>query len=407
MPWKNQLNKKRMKLAKRLEYINEPQTIEMAKLSRELAAQGKDVISLSLGEPDFVTPRHILDAAKQAIDEGFTFYTPVAGIPELRQAVCDKLKRENGLDYAPDQVLVSTGAKHSLMNVIMALIDPGDEVIIPTPYWVSYSEMVKLMEGVPVFIHTNVAADYKITPSQLEAAITPRTRAFMFSSPCNPTGSVYTRDELQALAAVFMKYPQITIISDEIYEYINFYGTHASLAAIPELKERVVVVNGFSKGFAMTGWRLGYIATTRELAKACEKIQGQYTSATNSIAQKAAVAALNGTREPSMEMKAAYLRRRDLVLNGLKQIKGLVCNNPGGAFYVFPDVSAFFGKSYGEHTIKTATDLCMYILHTEYVSMVTGEAFGAPQCVRIAYATSDLKLMEAMRRIKIALDKLS
>ena len=396
-----------MYLAKRLEYINEPQTIAMAKLSRELAAKGHDVISLSLGEPDFVTPKHIIEAAKKAMDDGFTFYTPVAGIPELRQAICEKLKRDNQLDYTPEQIVVSTGAKQSLMNTVMALINPEDEVIIPTPYWVSYSEMVKLMEGVPVFIKSTVAQNYKINAKQLEAAITPKTKAFMFSSPCNPTGSVYSKSELAELAAVFAKHPQIIILADEIYEHINFVGKHESIAQFDSIKERVVIINGMSKGYAMTGWRIGYIATNTIIAKACEKIQGQYTSGTNSIAQKASVAALTGTQEPTIEMQRAYARRQELVITGLSNINGLICNTPEGAFYAFPDVSYFLGKKFNDYTIHTATDLCMYLLNEMHVSMVTGEAFGAPECVRIAYATSDEKLSIAMQRIKTGLEQLS
>lgn len=394
-------------LAERLNRINEPQTIAMTKLSRELAAKGHDVISLTLGEPDFVTPRHIIEAARQAMDEGFTFYTPVAGFPDLRQAICDKLKRENDLGYTPENIVVSTGAKNSIMNAVMALVNPGEEVIIPTPYWVSYSEMVKLMDGVPVFIRSTVQQNYKITAGQLKAAITPKTKAFIFSSPCNPTGSVYSREELKALAEVFARHPGICIISDEIYEHINFVGKHESIAQFPELKDRVVVVNGMSKGYAMTGWRIGYIAANTEIAKACEKLQGQFTSGTNAIAQKASVAALNGDTRPTEEMRQAYARRRDLVLSGLEQIDGLVCNTPEGAFYAFPDISAFLGRSFKGQRIGTATDLCMYLLHEAHVSTVTGEAFGAPECIRISYATADDKLVEALARIKKALEQLS
>lgn len=395
-----------MKLADRLNYINEPQTIAMAKMGRELAAAGHDVISLSLGEPDFVTPGHIIDAAKKAMDDGLTFYTPVAGIPELRQAICDKLKRENNLDYTPDNILVSTGAKQSIMNVVMSLINPGDEVIIPTPYWVSYSEMIKLMEGVPVFIKSTVEQNYKINAAQLEAAITSKTKAFMFSSPCNPTGSVYSYEELSALAEVFAKHPNIFVLSDEIYEHINFTGKHESIAQFEPIKKQVVIINGMSKGYAMTGWRIGYIAAETAIVKATDKIQGQYTSGTNSIAQRASIAALNGTLEPTKHMQSAYERRRNLVINGLKQINGLVCNFPEGAFYAFPDVRFFLGKSYNGQVIHTATDLCMYVLNTVHVSMVTGEAFGAPECIRISYATSDEKLVEALQRIKRALEQL-
>jgi aspartate aminotransferase len=397
-----------MNLAKRVDYINEPQTIAMAKLGRELAAKGYDVISLSLGEPDFATPQHIKDAAKKALDENFTYYTPVAGIPELREAIVAKFKRDNGLDFTPDQILVSTGAKHSIMNAIMALVDAGDEVIIPTPYWVSYSEMVKLVEGVPVFIPATIEQQYKITASQLEAAITPKSKAFIFSSPCNPTGSVYSKEELASLVSVFEKHPDIFIISDEIYEFINFVGKHESIAQFESIKDRVITVNGLSKGYAMTGWRLGYLAAHKDIAKACEKIQSQYTSATSSISQKAAVAALNGDLKPSMEMVAAFKRRRELILQEVKNIPHWACNNPDGAFYLFPDVSYYFGKSTEEgKVIETATDLCMYLLYHAKVSMVTGEAFGAPQCVRISYATSDDKIVEAMRRIKVALDELT
>jgi aspartate aminotransferase len=395
-----------IQLAERVSQINEPQTIAMAKLSRELAAQGHDVISLSLGEPDFATPQHIKDAAKAAIDANFSYYTPVAGIPELREAISAKFKRENGLDFTPAQTLVSTGAKQSLMNVIMAVINPGDEVIIPTPYWVSYSEMVKLMGGVPVFIAAGVEQQYKITAQQLQSAITSRTKAFMFSSPCNPTGSVYSKQELTALAEVFEQHPGITIISDEIYEHINFVGKHESIAQFTNLKDQVVVVNGMSKGFAMTGWRIGYIGGPLHIVQACEKIQAQYTSGTNSVAQKAATAALTGTMTPTYEMRDAYQRRGALVKNALDKIQGVICNEPQGAFYVFPYVSSYFGKSHGNTTIANATDLCMYLLHEAHVSMVTGDAFGAANCVRISYATSEAKLAEAMERIHHALTKL-
>lgn len=395
-----------MQIADRVHSINEPQTIAMAKLSRELAAQGYDVISLSLGEPDFVTPEHIMQAAKEAMDKGFTFYTPVAGIPQLREAVCEKLKRENGLTYSPEQIVVSTGAKHAIMNVIMATINPGDEVIIPTPYWVSYSEMVKLMGGVPVFIHAGVEQNYKINATQLQAAITPKTKAFMFSSPCNPTGSVYSKQELAELVNVFAQHEHILVMSDEIYEHINFVGKHESIAAFDVIKDRVVVVNGMSKGYAMTGWRIGYIAAPLEISKACEKIQGQYTSGTNVIAQHASVAALTGTQQPTEHMRLAYARRRDLVIKGLQEIEGLVCNTPEGAFYAFPDISRFLGKQYAGKTIHTATDLCLYLLNEVHVSMVTGEAFGAPSCIRISYATSDEKLVEALKRIKKGLTQL-
>ena len=395
-----------MKLANRVDYINEPQTIAMAKLGRELAAQGFDVISLSLGEPDFTTPQHIKDAAKQSIDADFTYYTPVAGIPELREAIVAKFKRDNNLHFTPDQILVSTGAKHCIMNAMMALVNSGDEVIIPTPYWVSYSEMAKLIEGVPVFINATVEQQYKINAQQLEAAITPKTKLFIFSSPCNPTGSVYSKQELANLVAVFEKNPDIYIISDEIYEFINFVGKHESIGQFDAIKDRVITINGLSKGYAMTGWRLGYLAAHPTITKACEKIQSQFTSATSSITQKAAVAALNGDMKPSVAMVDAFKRRRELILNEVKSIPHWVCNNPDGAFYLFPDVSYYLGKSFDGITIHTATDFCMYLLHHAHVSMVTGEAFGAPQCVRMSYATSDEKIVEAMRRVRVALEKL-
>jgi aspartate aminotransferase len=396
-----------IQIADRLHQINDPQTIAMAKLSRELAAQGHDIISLSLGEPDFQTPEHIKLAAIEAIQKGLTFYTPVAGTPQLREAICYKLKRDNNLDYTPDQIVVSTGAKHALMNVVMATINPGDEVIIPTPYWVSYSEMVKLMGGIPVFIHADVSQDYKINAAQLQNAITPRTKLFMFSSPCNPSGSVYTQQELEQLASVLSSHPQILVVSDEIYEYINFSGKHFSIASFETMKNRVVVVNGMSKGFAMTGWRIGYIAAPKIIATACEKIQGQYTSGTNSIAQYASAVALQSSLEETEKMSAMYKQRRDLVVSALNQIPGLKCNIPQGAFYAFPDVSAYFGKTYQNQAIHTATDLCMYLLHHAHVSMVTGEAFGAPNCVRISFATSTQKLTEAMNRITNAFKQLN
>jgi aspartate aminotransferase len=396
-----------MNLADRVSFINEPQTIAMAKLSRELMAQGYDIISLSLGEPDFKTPDHIKIAAKKAIDDDFSYYTPVAGIAELKEAIAFKLKRDNHLSYTPDQIVVSTGAKHSIMNAIMALVNKGDEVIIPTPYWVSYSEMVKLVEGKPVFINASVEQQYKITAEQLEAAITKETKLFMFSSPCNPTGSVYSQQELANLVAVFEKHPNIYILSDEIYEFINFVGTHQSIAQFESIKDRVITVNGLSKGYAMTGWRLGYMAANTAIAKACEKIQSQFTSATSSITQKAAVAALLGDSKPTTEMVNAFKRRKDLILDAVKHIPNWKCNYPEGAFYLFPDVSWYFGKKANGKTIENATDFCMYLLHYAHVSMVTGEAFGAPNCVRISYATSDDKITTAMSRIKVALDKLS
>ena len=396
-----------MNLADRVHVINEPQTIAMAKKSRELAALGHDVISLSLGEPDFATPEHIKEAAKSAIDNNFSYYTPVAGIPELREAISQKFKTQNNLAYNADQIVVGTGAKHAIMNTIMALINPGDEVLIPTPYWVSYSEMVKLVGGVPIFIKGTIENDFKITAEQLEAAITSKSKAFIFSSPCNPTGSVFSEKELASLVDVFNKYPEIFIISDEIYEFINFVGKHASIGSFPGMIDRTITINGLSKGFAMTGWRLGYLGAPKEIAVACEKIQGQFTSATSGISQKAAVAALTGDLSPSYEMVKAFARRKKIMFEGLSKIDGIKINDPEGAFYFFPDISHFLGKQYNGEVMHTATDLCMYILNTVYVSMVTGEAFGDDNCIRISYAAADEKLIEACKRIKIALDRLS
>ncbi|GAB1449679.1 MAG: pyridoxal phosphate-dependent aminotransferase [Bacteroidia bacterium] len=397
-----------MKLAKRVHAINEPQTIAMAKKARELAAQGHQVINLSLGEPDFSTPAHIKDAAISAIQNNFSYYTPVAGIPDLREAISAKFKNQNGLNYAPDQIVVSTGAKHAIMNAIMALVDEGDEVLIPTPYWVSYSEMVKLMGGIPVFIPGTLENDYKITAQQLEAAISPKSRLFIFSSPCNPTGSVFSAEELGALVEVFQKHPEIAIISDEIYEFINYKSKHVSIGTFPGMLERTITINGLSKGFAMTGWRLGYLGAPKEIAIACEKIQGQYTSATSGISQKAAVAALTGDLGPSHEMVKAFARRKEIMLEGLSAISGLKLNNPDGAFYFFPDISHFLGKLTPEgKRIETATDLCMYLLHSVYVSTVTGEAFGANNCIRLSYATSDELLKEACVRLKKGLEALT
>jgi len=393
-------------LSDRINYLAESQTIGMAKLSRELSAQGIDVINLSLGEPDFITPLHIREAAKKAIDEGFTHYTPISGFPELRKAISEKFKRENNLDFSPDQVVVSTGAKQAIANVILSLVNPGDEVIIPLPYWVSYIEIVKLSEGKTITPRTTLENDYKITPEQLESVITPKTKMFIFSSPCNPTGTVYTREELKALADVFARHPQIFILSDEIYEHINFLDRHCSIAEFDSIRERVIIVNGCSKGYAMTGWRIGYIGAAKWIAAACDKMQGQFTSGTSSISQKAAIAALNTDQKPTIEMEQAFRRRRDLVLKGMKEIPGLKMNEPKGAFYVFPDCSSFFGKSYDGKVIRTATDLCMYLLHQGHVSVVTGEAFGAPECFRLSYAAADEKLEEAIRRIKEALARL-
>ena len=393
-------------LSQRIENLAESQTIKMAKLGRELSAKGVSVINLSFGEPDFHTPQYIKDAALEAMNKNFTYYTPVSGYPDLRKAIAEKLKRENNLDYNFDQIVVSTGAKQSLANAILCLINPGDELIVPTPYWVSYSEMVKLAEGVSVFIDATVENNFKITPEQLEAAITPKTKMFMFSSPCNPTGSVYSKAELAGLAKVFEKYPNIYIISDEIYEHINFVGGHESIAQFESLKDRVILVNGFSKSFAMTGWRIGYMAASKEIADACDKLQGQITSGTCSITQKAAIAACNGGLGSVHEMRDAFQKRRDLVYGLLTEIDGIKVNLPDGAFYFFPNVSAFLGKSFNGTPINTAEELSLYILNEAHVSTVTGEAFGNPDCIRISYAASEEELKTAMTNIKTALSKL-
>jgi aspartate aminotransferase len=392
-----------MELSSLLNRFNEPETLKMAKLGRELRAKGIDVIDLSLGEPDFDTPQHIKEAAIKAINDNWSHYTPVAGFPDLREAVCTKLKRDNNLDYKPENIVTSTGAKQSLANAILALVDEGDEVIIPTPYWVTYSELVKIARGKVVEIRTTVDNKFKPTPAQVEAAITPNTKVFMFSSPCNPSGAVYSQEELAGLAAIFRKHPNITILSDEIYEYINFVGKHESIAQFDDLKSRVVIINGLSKGFAMTGWRLGYIAADATIAKACEKLQGQFTSGTNSITQKAAVAALTGDLRPSMEMTEEFTRRRKRTLELVNAIPGFKCFEPEGAFYVFPDVSHYYGKSANGETIKNAADLSMYILNNAHVSSVMGDAFGEPNCVRFSFANSMQNIERAWGRIAEAL----
>ncbi|PWG81893.1 aspartate aminotransferase [Pararcticibacter amylolyticus] len=376
----------------------------MAKLGRELAAKGVNVISLSLGETDFFTPDFVKDAAKKAIDENYSYYSPVAGYPDLRKAIAGKLKRENNLDYNFDQIVVSTGAKQALTNVILCLVNPGDEVIIPTPYWVSYSELVKLGEGESVFIDTTLESDFKITPEELEAAITPKTKLFMFSSPNNPTGTVYTREELAGLVKVFEKYPDIYILSDEIYEHINFIGKHTSIAEFDSIKDRVIIINGLSKAYAMTGWRLGFSASSKEIADACDKLQSQVTSGTCSVTQRAGVAAYSGSLESVEEMQKVFLHRRDLVYNLLKEIPGLKVNLPGGAFYFFPEVSSFFGKKTEDgEVISNADELALYLLNKGHVAVVSGDAFGDPNSIRISYAASEEKLKEAAARIKKAL----
>ena len=396
-----------MKLSSRLDLFAEPETLKMAKLCRELRAKGIDIIDLSLGEPDFDTPDHIKTSLKKAVDDNYSHYTPVAGYPDLREAVCTKFKRDNNLDYKPENILVSTGAKQSLANVVMAVVDKGDEVVIPTPYWVTYSEIVKLAEGKVVLVRTSIENKYKITPAELEASITPKTKMFMFSSPCNPSGSVYSREELAALAEVFRKYPDVLIISDEIYEYINFVGKHESIAQFSDIKERVIIINGLSKGYAMTGYRLGYIAAHPDIVKACEKLQGQYTSGANAVTQRGAIEALTGDLTPSIKMNVEFGRRRQRMLELLKAIPGIEIAEPDGAFYVFPVTTAYFGKKIGDEIIKDADDLCMYLLNTAHVSTVTGRAFGEPNCIRISFANSMEKIENAMARISKALADLS
>lgn len=395
-----------MQLSSFLERFNEPETLKMAKLGRELRAKGIDVIDLSLGEPDFDTPTHIKEAAIQAIHDNWTHYTPVPGFLDLREAICLKLKRDNDLDYKPENIVVSTGAKQSLVNAILALVDEGDEVIIPTPYWVTYSEQVKIARGKVVELRTATEQGFKISAKQLKDSITANSKVFMFSSPCNPSGAVYSKEELKSLVDVFKKHPNIYILADEIYEYINYSGHHQSIAQFEEIKDRVIIINGLSKGFAMTGWRLGYMAANAEIAKACEKIQGQFTSGTNSITQKAAVTALTTDLRPSMEMVKEFTRRRARVLELLKDIPGMKCSEPEGAFYVFPDVSSYYGKSDGETMIKNASDFSMYLLNNAHVTSVMGDAFGEPKCVRFSFANNMENIEEGWRRIKESLSKL-
>lgn len=395
-----------IQLSDRINQLGESETLAMSRISRELKAQGHNVINLSVGEPDFFTPDKIKEAAKKAIDENFSFYPPVNGYLELREAICKKLERDNNLHYTPDQIIASTGAKHSIMNAILCLVNPGDEVIIPTPYWVSYSHMVTYAQGKHVYIEAGIENDFKITPEQLESAITPNTKLFMFSSPCNPSGSVYSKEELQKLAEVFERYPHVFILSDEIYELINFDENHESIAQFAAIKDRVIIINGVSKGFAMTGWRLGYMAAHPQIAAAANKLQGQFTSATSSIAQKAAQAAMEIPPEATRFMLEKFRERRDLMLELLKDIPGFKTNVPRGAFYLFPDVSSYFGKSDGKTTIHSAGDLSMYILNKVYVALVPGEAFGSPDCIRLSYATSNDLLTEAVERIKTALAEL-
>lgn len=393
-------------LSQRLKSLSPSATMAMNQRSRDLQAKGVDVINLSVGEPDFNTPDNIKAAAKKAIDDNYSFYPPAPGFPALRKAIADKFKRENNLDYKPEQIVVSTGAKNSLANAILSLIDKGDEVIVPAPYWVTYVELVKVAEGKNIIINATLENDFKVTAGQIEAAITPKTKAILLCSPSNPTGAVYSKDELEAIAKVVEKHENIFVIADEIYEHINFTGTHTSIAEFSAIKDRVVVINGVSKAYAMTGWRIGYMAAAEWIAKACTKLQGQFTTGPTTIAQMASIEALNGDQSSLKEMNIAFRRRKDLVLEKLKDIPGLKYNNPEGAFYVFPDCSAYFGKSDGKTTINSSNDFCIYLLENAHVAMVPGDAFGDPNCFRISFATSDEKLVEAIERVKKALGKL-
>lgn len=395
-----------MQLSSLLERFNEPETLKMAKLGRELRAQGFDITDLSLGEPDFDTPAHIKAAAKEAIDANYSHYTPVAGYLDLREAICKKLKRDNGLDYTPAQVVVSTGAKQSIYNTVMSIVDQGDEVIIPIPFWVTYSEIVRMAGGKVTTVPTTLENGYKITAAQLEAAITDKTKLFMFSSPCNPSGAVYSKAELAELAEVFKKHPSVFIMSDEIYEFINYEGGHESIAQFDFLKDRVIVINGLSKGYAMTGWRLGYIAADPAIAKACEKIQGQVTSGANAVTQRAAITALTGDMGPTAMMVSEFTKRRQRVMELVSAIPGMVCSEPQGAFYIFPQVNRYFGKKDGEEVINNADELCMYLLNKAHVSTVTGSAFGSPDCIRISFANSLENIEKGFAKIKDALAKL-
>ena len=394
------------KVSERLNRLSESATLAMARMSRELKTLGHDVIALSLGEPDFETPDFVKEAAKKAVDNNFSHYTPVPGLADLREAIAEKLKRDNGLEYTPEQIVASTGAKQSIANVCMSLLNPGDEVLLPAPYWVSYFEIIKLAEGTPVEIPSSIEADFKVSPEQLEAAITPNTKLLLFSTPCNPSGTVYSKGELEAIAKMLENYPDIYVICDEIYELINFGEPHFSMAAITSMKERVITVNGVSKGFAMTGWRVGYIAAPQWIANACNKIQGQITSATCAVAQKATEAAMLANPSSVNYMKDAFHKRRDMMLSMLNEVPGIKTNTPRGAFYIFPDVSHYFGMSNESTIIKDSNDFCMYLLNDAHVALVAGAAFGTPNCVRISYAASEENLKEAVKRIKVSLAKL-
>lgn len=398
---------KKTVLSDRILNMAESATIAMAQMARDLKAKGHDVISLSLGEPDFDTPDHIKEAAVQALKDGYTKYTPVPGLPELRQAIVDKFKRDNDLDFDTSQIVVSNGAKQCIANLSLTMLNEGDEAIILGPYWVSYYEIVRLGGATPVIVSAGIENDYKIDAAQLRAAITDKTKFVLFSSPCNPTGSVYTKEELKAIADVVAEHEDLYIISDEIYEYINFGGTHVSIGSFENVKDRTITVNGFAKGFAMTGWRLGYLGAPLHIAKACAKMQGQFTSGANAFGQKAAAYALNADMSPTWKMRDEFKKRRDIVIEGLKEIPGFQVNNPQGAFYVFPDISAYFGKSDGEVTIQNSSDFAQYILLNAHVAIVAGAAFGAEGCFRLSYAASEAQLVEAIRRIKEAVAKLA
>ncbi len=393
-------------LSDRLNRLAPSATLAMSQRSSELKAQGVDVINMSVGEPDFNTPDHIKAAAIRAVEENYSRYSPVPGYPSLKQAIADKLKRENGLDYAPSQILCSNGAKQSVCNAVMALVNAGDEVIIPAPYWVSYPQMVLLAEGTPVYVSAPIEQDFKITPEQLEAAITPRTRLLILCSPSNPTGSVYTKEELRGLADVLARHERVIVLADEIYEHINYVGRHESIAQFDVIRDRVVIVNGVSKAYAMTGWRIGFIAAPEWIVKGCNKLQGQYTSGPCSVSQKAAEAAYTGSQQCVEDMRQAFERRKNLIVRLAKEIPGLEVNDPKGAFYLFPKCSSYFGKADGDRVIQNSTDLAMYLLEVGHVATVGGDAFGAPECFRMSYATSDENIIEAMRRIKETLAKL-
>ncbi|MBM3403685.1 MAG: pyridoxal phosphate-dependent aminotransferase [Bacteroidetes bacterium] len=395
-------------LSDRINKISESETLAMAQKCRELQAEGHDVINLSLGEPDFFTPFYIKDAAKEGIDKNFTFYSPVAGYLDLRKAICDKFLRDNNLAFKPDQIVVSNGAKQSIANVVLCLLNPGDEVIIPSPYWVTYKEVIKLAEAKPVYIHATIENEFKIGPEQLKQAITPKSKLFIFSSPCNPTGTVYSKDELRELAEVFAGYPQVYILSDEIYEHINFVGKHETIAQFEAIRDRVIIANGVSKGYAMTGWRIGYIGANRTIAHACEKLQSQFTSGPSGISQRAALKAIaeGGQHEEMRSMLAAFRERRDLLIDMLQKVPGIKVNHPEGAFYLFTNITYYFGKTDGNITINTCDDLAMYLLNKAFVALIPGSAFGNPNCIRFSYATSKENLTEAVKRIEKALGKL-